>query len=230
MENYIKHFERLVVSLVALIVLGTIVSILTYRSVFDGALSELPSDWGDAGGFFGGIFTPIIAFATLIAIVITIQLQKQLLETQNREFTKLYNLQQETLDTQKRELSVVSEQALEQSLNEQKKIYLNLLEQQIDIRRCDMERASEGAMFMLHKQNEGYAIEKSAIENNLSQKELLEKQVQVLTYVSIGFTLQKFKSISEMDNSITRLFQMIDNPKVLNSLYASHGESFDFSE
>ncbi|WP_282561188.1 hypothetical protein [Motilimonas sp. E26] len=40
MENHIKHFERLVVSLVALIVLGTIVSILAYRSVFDGALSE----------------------------------------------------------------------------------------------------------------------------------------------------------------------------------------------
>ncbi|WP_427977202.1 hypothetical protein, partial [Agarivorans sp.] len=60
--------------------------------------------------------------------------------------------------------------------------------------------------------------------------EFLEKQVQVLTYVSIGFTLQKFNSIAEMDKSITRLFQVVDNPKILDSLYASRGESFDFGE
>lgn len=217
-------------SLVALVVIGMIVSIFAYRSVFDGALSELPADWGNAGGFFGGIFTPIIAFATLVAIVITIQLQKQLLDTQNREFTKLYHLQKETLATQKIELDLIKEQALDQSFSEQKKIYLSLLEQQTDIRRSNMERASEGAMFMLQKQNEGFTIEKSAIENNVAQKELLEKQVQVLTYVSIGFALQKFSSIAEMDKSITRLFQMVDNPKVLESLYTSRGESFDFGE
>ncbi|EOX1585387.1 hypothetical protein ACT7TO_003563 [Vibrio cholerae] len=230
MENYIKHFERLVMSLVALVVIGVIVSIFAYRSVFDGALSEFPSDWGDAGGFFGGIFTPIIAFATLVAIVITIQLQKQLLDTQSREFTKLYNLQQETLATQKNELDLIKEQALEQSLREQKKIYLNLIEQQTSIRRSNMEIASEGAMFMLQKQIEGFAIDKSAIDNNLAQKEHFEKQVQVLTYVSIGFALQKFNSITEMDKAITQLFQMVDNPKNLESLYTSRGESFSFGE
>ena len=211
MENYIKHFERLVMSLVALVVLGMIISIVAYRNVFDGSLSELPADWGDAGSFFGGIFTPIIAFATLVAIVITIQLQKQLLATQ------------------KSELDSIKKQALEQSLNEQKKIYLSLIEQQIDIRRCNMERASEDAMFMLQKQGEGFTIEKSAIEDNIVQKELLEKQIQVLTNISICFTLQKFSSIAKMDKSITQLFHVVDNPKILESLYASQGKSFDFS-
>lgn len=228
-ENYIKHFERLVMSLVALVVLGMIISVVAYRSVFDGGLSELPADWGDAGGFFGGIFTPIIAFATLVAIVITIQLQKQLLYTQNSEFSKLYDLQEQTLDTQKSELGLIKEQAFEQSLNEQKKIYLSLIEQQIEIRRCNMERASEGAMFMLQKQGEGFTIEKSAIEDNIVQKELLEKQIQVLTHISVGFTLHKFNSIADMDKSITQLFHVVDNPKNLESLYASGGKSFDFS-
>lgn len=228
MGNYTKHFERLVMSLIVLVVVGLLVGILAYRTVFDGPLSDLPADWGDAGGFFGGIFTPIIAFATLIAIVITIQLQKQLLDTQNREFTKLYQLQKETLDTQRSEVDLIKEQASAQSLNQQKIMYLNLLEQQTEIRRCDMQRASEGAIYMLQKQTEGIPIEKSAIEKNLKQKEAFEQQVQVLTYISIGFTQQKFNSIAEMDKSISRLFQMLDNPSVLESLYVSNGQSFNF--
>ncbi|AUL95806.1 hypothetical protein ACVD4U_004288 [Vibrio vulnificus] len=221
MENYTKYFERLVMFLVALIVLGVAVSIFAYRSVFNGDLSTLAADWGDAGGFFGGIFTPVIAFATLLAIVVTIQLQKKLLDTQNRDFTKLYNLQREELD-------LFRKQTVNQSFNEQKKIYLNLLEQQIEIRRCNLDRASDGAMFMLEKHDEGFPIEKSVIEENIVQKERLEKQIQVLTYFSIGFTLQKFDSIAEMDKSITRLFKLIDNPENLESLYASNGETFDF--
>lgn len=228
MERNIKYFERLVTFLILFIVLSLIVSVLAYRSVFDGSLSELSGDWGALGSFFGGVFSPIIAFATLIAIIITIHLQKQLLNTQSKEFTKLYDLQTQTLATQKSELDLAKIQALEQADNEHKKLYLGLIEQQIDIRRTNMIRAAEGAAFMLEKHDKGYPIDSSAIESNIQQKELLEKQVQVLTFVSIGFAIKKFKSIENMDESITRLFQMIDNPDVLESLYASQGQNFDY--
>jgi uncharacterized membrane protein len=209
--DYMKYFERFIMFLVVTVVIGLLFSILAYRSVFDGALSNLPADWGAAGGFFGGIFTPIIAFATLIAIVITIQLQKQL------------------LITQKSELRLVKQQALEQSINEQKKIYLSLLEQQTDIRRGNMESADKDAKFMLQKQAEGHHIDGAAIDENITQKERFNKQVQVLTYVSIGFALKKFNSIDEMDTSITALFKMIENLEALESLHSSGGESFSFS-
>lgn len=215
--------------LVVIVVIGLLFSIFAYRSVFDGTLSSIPANWGAAGGFFGGIFTPIIAFATLIAIVITIQLQKQLLVTQNNEFKKLYNLQVETLSTQKSELDLAKQQVLDQSINEQKKIYLNLIEQQTDIRRRNMESASEGVVSMLNKKAEGFLIDELIMGNNINQKNLFEKQIQVLTGVSIGFTLQKFNSIAEMDTSITKLFKVIDDQKVLESLYASNGDNFTFT-
>ena len=228
MGNRIRNFEVIVWALVVVILIGLVVSIVAYRSIFDGGLSELSTDWGAIGSFFGGIFSPIIAFAMLIAIIVTIKLQKQLLATQVIEFEKMYQIQNATLTAQRSELELSKKHSFEQALNEQKKLFLGLIEQQMNIRRAEMVRASEGVIFLLEQQEKGIPIEKSIIESNAQQKETLERQLQVLTFVSIGFALQRFDSTEKMDSSIARLFQLIDNPVNLNAMYASKGKDFNY--
>ncbi|MGR2701757.1 hypothetical protein [Vibrio campbellii] len=219
MRDKIKYYEYVIWGLVVLIIITLLVSSIAYRSVYGGELSDNASDWGSFGGFFGGIFSPLIAFATLIAIIVTINLQKELLSRQTIEFDRL-------LSMQSHELELFKKQSFEQSLQEHKRLYLSLLEQQIEIRRSNMLRASENATYLLEKELDGHHIEKVAIESNLEQKELYERQVQVLTQVSIYFTINKFDSVKKMDTSIKKLFRLIENKNELEKLYKSDGKSF----
>ncbi|MDF3930497.1 hypothetical protein [Pseudomonas putida] len=75
-----------------------------YREVFPGGFSESSADWSAFGSYVGGIFGPVVSFVTLLAILKTIGLQKELLDTQQREFTAMQSLQQQTFDSQKSQI------------------------------------------------------------------------------------------------------------------------------
>ena len=82
------------------IVISAICAVVKYRSVFGGDLSPFSADWSNLGGFIGGIFGPLISFITLIAVMLTVLLQKRLLDEQGVQFTKMNNLQEQTFATQ----------------------------------------------------------------------------------------------------------------------------------
>ncbi|WP_169857673.1 hypothetical protein [Pseudomonas mandelii] len=88
------------VSLVAVVVLSVVVSLITYMSVFDAGLSSKADSWSAFGSYIGGLFGPLISFLTLLAILKTIALQKELLDTQRHEFDEMQRLQTKTLDSQ----------------------------------------------------------------------------------------------------------------------------------
>jgi uncharacterized membrane protein len=78
--------------------LGALVSVLlfsgiAYISVFNGGLSSSENKWSAFGSFFGGVLGPAVSLVTLCAILITIDLQKKMLRTQQHEFQELSALQ-----------------------------------------------------------------------------------------------------------------------------------------
>ena len=90
---------------ILILIIGLLVSVFFYIDTFSGGISTKSSDWSALGSFFGGIFSPAVSFVTLMAIIITISLQKKFLESQSSEFTKLQRLQESTLNSQKEHLS-----------------------------------------------------------------------------------------------------------------------------
>lgn len=88
------------VSLVAVVLVSVVVSLLVYKSVFGAGLSSKADTWSAFGSYIGGLFGPLISFLTLLAILKTIGLQKELLDTQRHEFDAMQRLQVETLASQ----------------------------------------------------------------------------------------------------------------------------------
>ena len=72
--------------LVVVVIVSVVLAVVLYRQSFGSGLSLEPNNWSAFGGYMGGVFGPLISFLTLLAILKTIRLQKELLDTQRTEF------------------------------------------------------------------------------------------------------------------------------------------------
>lgn len=90
----------ILVGLVVVVGLVLATAVGLFRWKIGGALSTSADDWSYFGSYIGGVLGPLISFFTLIAIAITIRLQRQLLIAQQEQFSKLHALQVATFDSQ----------------------------------------------------------------------------------------------------------------------------------
>ena len=71
-------------------VLFLVVAVIFYYLNFnEGGISSNPADWGTFGDYLGGVLNPLFGFLTLIALLITIILQKQELDKTKTELNKV---------------------------------------------------------------------------------------------------------------------------------------------
>lgn len=97
-----KDFRRVSI----LIVLAAVIGVCGfYFYMFNAGLSDDSGKWSDFGGYIGGVIGPLISFVTLLAVLQTVYLQKQLLDTQQAEFKDLMKLQRNTFDAQERQVN-----------------------------------------------------------------------------------------------------------------------------
>ena len=71
------------------VALAVLVAVLLYRLQFGSSLAATSSEWSNFGGYIGGIFGPLVSFVTLLAVLKTVYMQRDILETQKKEFTEL---------------------------------------------------------------------------------------------------------------------------------------------
>lgn len=100
MKKIPKVADGLSVFSISVILVALAISIYVYTLAFPGSLSTTPDNWSAFGTYIGGIFGPLISFVTLIAILKTISLQKELLNTQRSEFMQMQALQDQTFKAQ----------------------------------------------------------------------------------------------------------------------------------
>jgi hypothetical protein len=90
----------LIISISCLLV--TLLLIYSYVTIFSGGLSQDHNRWGVFGDYIGGTLGAIFSFATLIAILYTISLQKEDLELTREEIKK----SSEALEAQSKTLKI----------------------------------------------------------------------------------------------------------------------------
>ncbi|MFI8380823.1 hypothetical protein [Pseudomonas sp. NPDC079086] len=189
---------------VAGILLSLLIAILFYRHAFPGPLSLSSNDWSALGSFFGGIFGPLVAFITLMALLKTIRIQRKLLATQQNEFKKLFNLQNETYETQCKQLKQAEEQASTSYISNYQSTSLRMLEQQISLNQSIIERCTKSSYDLIDR----LALQKPGatqgqIDQLLVQKEQSEKTINELSQLAIKISLQEYKSINILKKDIS---------------------------
>lgn len=101
---------------VVIVCLAMIIAVLLYRHKFGGDLAVSSEEWSNFGGYVGGIFGPLISFVTLLAVLKTVYMQRELLDAQQKEFNLLMDKQDEQLVHAKSEANRTKVQAYQATL------------------------------------------------------------------------------------------------------------------
>lgn len=120
---------------VGLTTLSLFVAIYLYRLKFGGELSSSINDWSGFGSYIGGVFGPLISFLTLLAVLQTVYLQRELLKVQGEEFAKLHELQVSTLQRQDDQLDLAKLDSDRTGISAYQATQLKLIEMYIDQQR-----------------------------------------------------------------------------------------------
>lgn len=193
-------FDLMIYLSVASILIALVVSACLYGKQLGHNLSSAGTDWATFGSFFGGVFSPMVSFVTLIAIIQTIKLQRELLENQSNEFTKLHDLQLQTFEAQESQLAHAKELFEQEKISTYKQTLLTVIAQRIELHQKVIDRATDGARFLLTEKmkNDGLTVDPQLTEN-LETKESYEKKVNLFHELAIKIATTKYSSIAELD-------------------------------
>jgi len=172
-----------------------VIAVVVYLSIFNNGLSKAPDNWSAFGSFFGGVFGPVISLVTLFAILKTIDLQKQLLSTQRKEFDDLSKLQRESNEAQVEQTGV-------SKLSDYKSHQLQLLDQQISM----FERMHDryGKEVEQIKLTQDFLNMNAAHLRGLnSSLQETDKAASDLVRLSIEISLCDFESVEQLRNRVS---------------------------
>jgi len=110
------------------VVLAVIVAVGAYRYTFGGALAAHSVEWSNFGGYVGGLFGPLVSFVTLLAVLKTVYMQRELLDVQKHEFTQLLEFQRLESLKQDEQLALAKSEANRAKVHAYQTAVLNLIE------------------------------------------------------------------------------------------------------
>lgn len=127
-----------------MLVIGVIicvsVAVTVYVQIFNLGLSSEPNNWSAFGSYIGGVLGPLISFLTLLAILKTIGLQKELLDTQRTEFEAMQALQLKAIEAQLSQIRQSESEAARRLVEESRNSALLALERYMHSCRAEYEQ------------------------------------------------------------------------------------------
>lgn len=125
--------------------LAVIVAVCLYRSQFGGDFSGSSDKWSDFGGYVGGIFGPLVSFVTLLAVLKTVYIQRELLDAQKSEFEHMNALQQQTFESQLNQMTSAASDARALQVSAAQDTAIRVVDQHISIYEKVWDRHNESA-------------------------------------------------------------------------------------
>lgn len=182
----------------ATILLALGVAIWLYRSKFDGVLSDNSSDWSNFGSYMGGVFGPLVSFITLLAVLKTVYLQRELLDAQSREFERMNIIQQQTFDAQITQNSSIAEDTKRKQVSDFQNTALQLLNQQISLQEGIIETIEKYEKEIYAKSDLRNHVRVAAIERSQKEKGSALKIVSELSRLSVAVAMFEYNSVEEV--------------------------------
>ncbi len=174
-------------------------SVYFYREAFNGGLSAVPDRWSAFGSYIGGVFGPLVSFLTLLAILKTIGLQKELLDTQRHEFKAMQKLQAKTLGSQLAQIERASAEADRRVVEETRLNVLKTLDNYSAALRREYEVKRRGfEQFFQWVMDKKAAPNSDQIEGMLSKLSGYEKRLASLTMLYSDLCFDEFADVASI--------------------------------
>jgi hypothetical protein len=126
-----KYFLSFWFFAIVLVFCSGFATICLYRTYLGVEFSRNPSDWSVFGSYFGGVVGPLVSFVTLLAVLRTVYLQKELLGVQRSEFDSLMRLQLNTFASQERQVKNAMAIADREHMERSRGACLQMLDRQL---------------------------------------------------------------------------------------------------
>ncbi|WP_423185322.1 hypothetical protein ACO1PK_09055 [Alishewanella sp. d11] len=118
----------------AMIVVMVILSFVTFFSPLRGyVISDKIEHWGQMGDFFGGMFNPLLAFSSFIALLYTIRIQSEELKLTREEFAKSAEAQQKLVKETENQRLQMREQIQHQQLQDDCRLCIQPIRDKINL-------------------------------------------------------------------------------------------------
>lgn len=200
----------LLIAVVA-VVLAIVLAVGLYRFTFDGGLATTSIEWSNFGGYIGGVFGPLVSFVTLLAVLKTVYMQRELLDVQKHEFNELLKFQQLESRKQDEQLLLAKSEANRSKIQAYQTTVLNLIESFSNEFRLDSsemfaaaEKASANTLSILQGLNE---------EAKYRQRcDKAREIVAALKLLALELSIAEFSDVNEVrDKFAPRLLEILEN-------------------
>ncbi|WP_052961874.1 hypothetical protein [Pseudomonas fluorescens] len=180
------------------IVISLVIAIWVYRLKFGGVLSDNSSDWSNFGSYMGGIFGPLVSFVTLLAVLKTVYLQRELLDAQSREFDRMNVIQQQTFDAQITQNSSIAEDAKRKRVTDFQNTVLQLLNQQISLQEGIIDSIEKYEKEIYEKVGLRNDERMAAITRSIEEKGKALNVVKELSRLSVAVAMFEYKNVAQI--------------------------------
>lgn len=178
------------------VVLGISAAVIQYRSSFSGGLATESIEFANFGAYIGGIFGPLVSFLTLLAVLKTVYLQRDLLDTQKEEFRSLMALQGEAALKQDQQITLAKVESERARVESYQTTILNVIESFGD----QFRREADGMADTIHKII-GTGIDARNMKNIdllMEKKKFKEEKIQDLLLLAFEVSVKDFESIKDI--------------------------------
>lgn len=182
------------------IIICAAAAVYYYRAQFDGGFSDESGDWSAFGSYVGGVFGPVISFVTLLAVLRTVYLQRQLLESQLKEFDRMNELQQKTFESQQAQLNRAAADAEQLQVSAAQDSAVKAVEMRMQMHERDFDRQ--------HDMSFRYRNEFGALLNEVEHFERLQSivehrdraraSVDLLSKLALDISISRFSTVAEV--------------------------------
>lgn len=180
------------------ILVSLVIAIWVYRTKFGGVLSDNSSDWSNFGSYMGGIFGPLVSFVTLLAVLKTVYLQRELLDAQSSEFDRMNVVQQQTFDAQITQNSSIAEDAKRKRVSDFQNTVLQLLNQQISLQERVVESIEQYEKQILSKPDLRAEARVLASMHAADDKSKALHVVKELSQLSVSVAMFEYNSVAHI--------------------------------
>ncbi|MDX9667946.1 hypothetical protein QMK50_23620 [Pseudomonas sp. P5_152] len=178
----------------AFILAAFICAIFIYRSKFNGALSDQSADWSNFGSFMGGMFGPLISFITLLAVLKTVYLQRELMRDQRNQFSIMNKLQEATFDAQSEQLKCAAVDAERMKVADLKRTLLSFLNQRIESETRGLETFKAIIEQICRQDSEITTLQDFSLSHAINSTDVLSRKIDALLNLGSEIVTEDFNT------------------------------------
>ncbi|SDT98113.1 hypothetical protein [Pseudomonas yamanorum] len=206
------------------VTLALVIAVVLYRSKFGGGLSITSGEWSNFGGYIGGIFGPLVSFVTLLAVLKTVYMQRELLEVQKAEFKSMNVLQQQTFDTQLNQMTKAASDARVLQVSAAQDTAIKVVDQHISIYERVWDRQNESAYRFDRDEGHRSSLpgDEAFFDSILRHRDEARFAIDQLARLSVELAVTEFRNVHDVRKSLA-----LGLDRIRTSILSGHNDESD---